>query len=551
MSSFPNPSYRANEQYRLSLLENQEEDESTDEKKSNPTNVNVSITGNEIGSEKSGRQNDIISPIWKPKVPPPPSYPPLEQWRPFHQSFNFLVSTALTSLFYVCLPVSSALFILLGLCPRLLVKMILRFSTGGKFRLMPISRAFGCVDKNHHTAMLVCRGHCDIDKIRSRLMKAINTKDPATGLSKYNYLQQRVTTKYGYLCWENRSSKFDIKSHVKHFDVRGKHVAVDADGIIPYLESTYTEPFDNYLTAPQWEVLVIPKYTIRNKEEGLYLQNGKEEDENMYALVFRFHAGIMNWKMLQELLLDVLGKSTGRIQSIFCPGSKKLGFWQKLKAIVTCPLVGPQAFIRNILKGWTVFAGMNSVKNARKISLAATKPISLEALEDIRDRTLTETTTILGSCARICVRNMVLGQNMDFPKMIRVSRVFNSMSSLPGVDTWKTSFQKFRNGVERLHTSFHATEVRGDFLRGQRNFNKALITLLGFFPCGVSAWLYRTLMKADVVVEIWPGTEEPCVLFDGDVLEDVYGWSGVTGIDASELIQHNYFCRQFITVPLN
>lgn len=536
MSSFPNTSFHLkNEQYRLSLLENEED---------TIGGGNNTILTSEVPSKVDGvyrekvsqhyRRQDIFAPIWKPKIPSPPSRPPNEPRRPFRSLCHFIVSALLTLIFYTCLPVVTVLYIGFGFIPRLIVKLVFRWSDNGKFELLPATRTCSSASGNNNAIILVGRGDCDIEKIRAYMYDVISTKDEITGVGKYTHLQKRVATKFGYLCFENRESSFDIKNHVKHFNIRNKHIAVDADEIMAYLQSSYDDPFDNHLTNPQWEILLVPNYTLRKSENESYPKSG--EKKNFYALIIRFHNGIMDWNMLQELLVEFLGKSSGRVRSIFCPNAKYTDFKKLIKIMAACPLVGPQAFLRKVFNSWKPFADMAPFSEQHtKISFAATKPISAEAIEDIADRTQTGLASVLATSSRIAVRNLVLGQNMEFPDSITVTRAFNTMSSLlPGVDSFITSFQKYRNALERLHTSFHSVEKSDVYLRGEQAFNKMMILLAGTFPRNLSVWMYKTLMQADVEVEICPGTDEPCKVFGGDMLEDFYGWSGVAGIDASE-----------------
>ncbi|CAL8118451.1 unnamed protein product [Orchesella dallaii] len=479
--------------------------------------------------------NDIIVQGKEAPIEPPPRV----KVRVFPRLIKFVLAILVSGLFLLGLPLAIVMYLIVGSVPRLFVRLLLSCSNGGRYKLMPISRGFGSTYGNHHTVMLIVRGRCDIEKIRKHMTKVLNSIDPTTGNKKFTHLQKRVEKKFGYLCHEERYPTFDMKNHVKHFDILRKNIVVSMDEIIPFLETTYEEPFENAHSAPQWEVLVIPKFAYSDEEAKLL---GASDRKQFYALVFRFHHGIMDWNMFQELLVEFLGKTSGRIRSIFSP-PMKYSLWTTLKTYLAMPFVGPVSFLRQVCLKWKTFGDLNIT--TPRISLSTTKTIDIDTFEDVKERTFTSISSVLVNCLRVSARNLVLGQNLEVPKDLRVTRVFNTMTcELQGVDSFRINFSKYRIALERLQATFHAIEREYGvcFLAAQRLFNKMIMVMAGGLPYELNTWLYRNMLKGDFILEFWPCADEPCTVFGDDLVADMMGWSGIASVDAEMKVTVTTYC---------
>ncbi|ODM94585.1 hypothetical protein Ocin01_12092 [Orchesella cincta] len=507
--------------------------------KNEKISASLSLLEHEESSDGGSGGHELPKEIIVPGHEVPVKPPPRARVHVFPSVGKFILSLIVTGLFLLCLPLIVVIYLCIGLVPRVFVRLLLSCSNGGRYSLMPISRGFGSTNDNHHTVMLIVRGRCDIEKIRKHMTKVLNSLDPCTGNKKFIHLQQRVAKKFGYLCHEERYPKFDIKNHVKHFDIRRKNIFLSFEDIIPLLETSYDEPFENVHTAPQWELLVIPKFAYVKDEAKLL---GTSDRKQFYALIFRFHHGIMNWNMLQELLVEFLGKTSGRIRSIFSPATKK-SRWTLLKTYLAVLFAGPLGFMNQLCHKWKRFGDLNIT--TPRISLSTTKPFDTEAFDDVKSRTFTTIDSVLANCVRIAARNLVLGQNLEVPRDMRVARVFNTMTcELQGVDSFSINFNKYSIALERLQGTFHAIERQQGAcsLAAQRLFNKTVMLLAGVFPYNLSAWLYKVLLKGDVILEVWPGADEPCTIFGDDLIADIVGWAGISGVDADMKVTVTTYC---------
>ncbi|CAL8081003.1 unnamed protein product [Orchesella dallaii] len=450
----------------------------------------------------------------------------------FSTIIKFILINFVSGIFWLLSPVFAVIYFILGLLPRLFVSLILSWNHDvvGFCKLMPILRGFGSTSGRYHTVMLTIRGRCDIIRLRRHMFKVLNVLDPNTGEAKFPYMKNRVVRRFGYLCLKECCHRFNIENHIRYFGDQNQNEFLRLDDIISFLEENYEDPFQNIPAAPQWELLVIPRFVYSNEQAKLL---APLDGRQFYSLVFRFHHGIMDWTMFQQFLTEFLGRTSGRVRSPFSTPVKS-SCWTGLKTSLAVVFIAPFKFFGQIFKKWKKFGDLKV--GIQRTSLGLTKTYNADSFEDVKLRTFTSIDTVLATCVRVAARNLILGQNLKWPKRLGVTRVFNSSTSqLAGVDFVSINYSQYRNAIERLHATFHTMEREygACVLGAQRRFNKIMMFVAGTLPYVWNAWIYRTIMKADVIIEVWPSADEPAILFGTDLVADIVGWSGNSGVDAS------------------
>lgn len=130
--------------------------------------------------------------------------------------------------------------------------------------------------------LYIIEGVCDIDKIRARMKKTVES-DLVGGK-----MSRKLTTFWGFATWETiPSEEISMERHVKV--VGGKEDnCLGEEGVFQVMRTIQDKPVTG--RAP-WTVYVIPRFAYQR-------ETGGDPSKTHYAIIYRLHHSIMDGKQL-------------------------------------------------------------------------------------------------------------------------------------------------------------------------------------------------------------------------------------------------------------
>lgn len=179
--------------------------------------------------------------------------------------YDFLkVVFCFVTVYYLWLPTFLLPFILL-LVYRTALSIIFKVVHREKYKLMEAADAAHTFDSyaniNTITFFIYVDGPIDIEELQSRVEKLFLKLSNRTGKSPYWKLLYLARRKFGFMCWEDMSSSFDVEQHVRYlpgFD-QNNQVYREAD-LFEAISELSCKEWD--CNRPKWEFLVTPQLQV-------------------------------------------------------------------------------------------------------------------------------------------------------------------------------------------------------------------------------------------------------------------------------------------------
>ncbi|CAL8085076.1 unnamed protein product [Orchesella dallaii] len=189
----------------------------------------------------------------------------------------------------IVLPSCALLFGTLYLV-REVINTFLKCSAKGRFKLaQPIDAV--CSTNLKYTVCGYIRpttNQISLEELRKRI-----SENPEFCSGPYKKLKYRPCTKFGFACWEDVSSKFDINEHIKYFP--GTQDKILTENEMKKLLTEYVNI--SKLTKnerPAWEFLVMPQVRMKSELDGAV--------EIYFVFIFQLDHGYMDGNCCQRFL---------------------------------------------------------------------------------------------------------------------------------------------------------------------------------------------------------------------------------------------------------
>ncbi|CAL8123323.1 unnamed protein product [Orchesella dallaii] len=454
----------------------------------------------------------------------------------FRELARIFVALAILPVFW---PVAIVSVILL-LSLRYLIQKVLNLFHGKNVYCLVSSGADGLF--GHKTtgnsalihAVTVLKGQPDLESVRERYKTHVFTyTDPATGRQNiYDKIKWNLTTKLGFHCWHNKSSSFQISRHVRYLDGIRPNEVFTEDKLMTLLGKLMStrkvgghETQQHEQDMPQWEHLIIPNYRLNHESP--------DSRPTHFVSIYRVHHAYMDGASFAIFMDSVLSDKPLR----YCmdplkpfPGMTLLkSAWIHFKALT----VGPLDFILTLKSSILDDSPLILRKYSHKKFVDWSKPIDLELVKEIKNRSGASIASILVSAITGGLRNLQEGlaikkgvQSIVIPETISMG---NMVVMLPyPTREMQNHFTTFsvpyplaeENMIRRLRTS---DQVGRSYLGSSEPwFHFYVMKFSALCPRLVQDVLME-LPAAPIVFSNIPGIKEPFQIFERQLV-DVGAW---------------------------
>ncbi|CAL8085209.1 unnamed protein product [Orchesella dallaii] len=288
-----------------------------------------------------------------------------------------------------------------------LLELYLLYKFKGRYKLLALQDAVCSVDFEKCSSKYSFCGLVRTSQAQLLLEKLQTATALQVSTGNFRKMGYRLTTQFGFPCWEDVSTNFDVREHVKIYpQVEGRETSISENELMSLI-SMKMNALGKEKERPDWEILLIPQ--VKTKGE-----NG-EPSQFVVAILFVLNHGYMDTncaiQFLQKTLLGEDARASFSLAEMNNkPSSSKENsnshFLQPLKTL----LFGPSYLLklmfsnkRSILHescmddSWTTFMGRSKYRittsSMNKIRVAfncQTKSVMifafLSALEKIAER---------------------------------------------------------------------------------------------------------------------------------------------------------------------
>ncbi|CAL8091257.1 unnamed protein product [Orchesella dallaii] len=360
-------------------------------------------------------------------------------------------------------------------------------------------------------------GPCDIEKLRERIAANISQADKSgRGYKPFGEFLYGIVEKFGYFCFEDRSSSIDFNHHIRVCPgADDLNKIYSEDDMFSIVERLYDEEWDQ--EKPRWEVLVIPN--IR--------KNGK--DKACSALVIRiFHMYVDGISFVQFLRNCVMDQPPQKLSlDPVNPPIPPVSFLNKILVHFKAYFMGPYISLR--LMGVSTAQTMYEGELKKGKLMGRTKMnISLEMMKRIRKSYNCTTQGIFHSAFNGALKKVAEQKNVKIADEILAGVTFVRFPYPNEYPQNRASMAMdlMKIGIDDPITRLKA--INDSVVQSSRMeivlWTNFLITLVGLYPATMIKAMFASLTKFVYFLSNVPGLKGVSMLNNQEI-DLIFGMS--------------------------